>query len=228
MKLFQSYQQRYQRYHLLVSNLFRPVFLLAANFYFKKDYPQVDLSSFSSIRLSRMCVVRGRFPDLDIPLLSDEELDRLYIETNMLYAKDTAKAAWWITKTSVKLPFKVLQRTVSGVAEGSAKFDRLTASLSPMTGSSGSKVSAKPYESGHAMSQKSDIQRLEFEVQMYEKKYDEGMRSQSASDRKYANEITLSILNEKKRDLSFWLERHEEQKKQDAISDEIFNHSKKR
>jgi hypothetical protein len=227
MKLFQSYQQRYQRYHLLVSNLFRPVFLLAANFYFKKDYPQVDLSSFSSIRLSRMCVVRGRFPDLDIPLLSDEELDRLYIETNMLYAKDTAKAAWWITKTSVKLPFKVLQRTVSGVAEGSAKFDRLTASLSPMTGSSGSKVSAKPYESGNAMSQKSDIKRLEFEVQMYEKKYEEGMRG-NAGDRKYANEITLSVLNDKRRDLSFWLERHEEQKKQDAISDEIFNHSKKR
>ena len=227
MKLFQSYQQRYQRYHLLVSNLFRPVFLLAANFYFKKDYPQVDLSSFSSIRLSRMCVVRGRFPDLDIPLLSDEELDRLYIETNMLYAKDTAKAAWWITKTSVKLPFKVLQRTVSGVAKGSAAFDKLAAPLNAMSGSPGAKASSKPYVSGHALTQTSDIKRLESDIQNYQEKYDFAVKVGGVQG--HADAETYSrLLSTARRDLSLVLKNHEFQQKQDAIMNDIFGQGKKR
>ena len=84
------------------SFLMRRYYLFLAKFYFKKKYPQVNYSEFSTMRLFKMCNVKLRFPNLDIPLLDDEELDRLNTETNIMNAKSAAKATWWATKTTAK------------------------------------------------------------------------------------------------------------------------------
>jgi hypothetical protein len=84
------------------SFLMRRYYLFLAKIYFKKKYPQVNLSDFSTMRLYKMCNVKVRFPNLDIPLLDDKELDRLNTETNLMNAKSVAKASWWVTKNTAK------------------------------------------------------------------------------------------------------------------------------
>ena len=81
-------------------SLFRSYYLFLAKFHFKKKYPQVNFSEFSTMRLFKMCNVKLRFPDLDIPLLDDDELDRLNAETNVMNAKSVANATWWAAKTT--------------------------------------------------------------------------------------------------------------------------------
>jgi hypothetical protein len=212
MKLFQSYV-------LFVSNLFRPFFLLVANFYFKKNYPQVDLSSFSTVRLSRMCAIRGQFPNLDIPLLSDEDLDRLYFETNIMYAKDTAKAAWWVAKISAKLPIKAVQISATGLKKGSATFDNLTVPLKSISGSSSSNDNAKPYESGLAMSAAVRIETLESDIKNYQEKYDFALKIGGVQGHADAD-IYSSLLKDRRKELSHLRETYEFQQKQDSLTDE--------
>jgi len=75
----------YQIYKAIfkVSALFmRSYYLLLAKFYFQKKYPQVDFKEFSTNRLLKMCYLRIQSKDLDLPLLSDEEIDLLTNETN--------------------------------------------------------------------------------------------------------------------------------------------------
>jgi len=75
----------YQIYKALfkVSALFmRSYYLLLAKFYFQKKYPQVDFKEFSTNRLLKMCYLRIQSKDIDLPLLSDEEIDLLTNETN--------------------------------------------------------------------------------------------------------------------------------------------------
>ena len=69
-----------------------------------------------------------------------------------------------------------------------------------------SKTGTKPNFSGDAYSAAEKIKQLEFEIQMYQEKYDEGMRSPNAVDHKYANEIHLPMIEERKRDLKHWRE----------------------
>jgi hypothetical protein len=75
----------YQMYKAIfkVSALFmRSYYLLLAKFYFQKKYPQVDFKEFSTNRLLKMCYLRIQSKDIDLPLLSDEEIDLLTNETN--------------------------------------------------------------------------------------------------------------------------------------------------
>lgn len=195
MKLWQGYVS-------LVENLFRPFLLLVANFYFKKRYPEVDLSSFSTVRLRKMCNVWGRFPDVDIPLLSDDELDRLNTETNWLNAKATAKAAWWVV---VKAPVEAAKNTASGLTKGRNAINNLTAPLNKISNSSEETVSRKPYESGLAMSAASEVETLESEIKSTQEKYEMALRSGGAAAT--SPEVYLSVLNEKKKQLSAARER---------------------
>jgi hypothetical protein len=97
------------------SFLMRRYYLFLAKFYFKKKYPQVNLSEFSTMRLFKMCNVKARFPDLDIPLLDDKEIDRLNKETNIMNAKSAAKATLWATKTTAKAAWWTAKTTTNVV-----------------------------------------------------------------------------------------------------------------
>jgi hypothetical protein len=127
-----------------------------------------------------------------IPLLDDEELNRLNAETNVMNAKSAAKAAWWVTKTTAKATIRTVEMT--GTAMNAA-----ASGMNAMSRSSGSKAGAAPYVSGLALSAADKIKQLEFEIQMYQEKYDEGMRSPNASDHKYANEIYSPMVEERKK-----------------------------
>ena len=215
MKLWQGYVS-------LVENLFRPFLLLVAKFHFKKRYPEVDLSSFSTVRLRKMCNVWGRFPDVDIPLLSDEELDRLNTETNWLNAKATAKAAWWVV---VKAPVEAAKNTASGITQGRNAFNNLMAPLNKISNSSEEKVSSKPYESGLAMSAASEVETLESEIKRYQEKYEMALRSGGAAP--IDPEVYLSMLNEKKKRLSGARESLKMHREHDSIRQDIRQQPKK-
>jgi hypothetical protein len=76
----------------------RGYYLFLTKFYFQKKYPQVNFKDFSTKRLYTMCYVRSQFKDLDLPLLSDEELDRLKIETNKKHIEAVGKGLGELAK----------------------------------------------------------------------------------------------------------------------------------
>ena len=74
--------QIYKAMHKVSAVFMRSYYLILAKFYFQKKYPQVDFKDFSTSRLFKMCYLRIQRKDLDLPLLSDEEIDLLTTEIN--------------------------------------------------------------------------------------------------------------------------------------------------
>jgi hypothetical protein len=77
--------------------------------------------------------------------------------------------------------------------------------LKPFIGKKGSqeqstKKSVLP-KSGYTMSNESDIERLKFEIDMYEKDYEKGMRSPSRADNEHAIKIHLPMIEQRKKQL---------------------------
>jgi hypothetical protein len=203
------------------SFLMRRYYLFLAKIYFKKKYPQVNLSDFSTMRLYKMCNVKVRFPNLDIPLLDDKELDRLNTETNLMNAKSVAKASWWVTKNTAKATWWATKTTAkvtlktAGMA--GATMNAAGSGLNSLSGANKAGSDGTPYKSGYTTSNEATISRLEFEIAMYEKKYEEGMSSPNAGDRKYAIEIHLPMIEERKRDLKHWREQLKFNQNQDSF-----------
>ena len=86
--------------------------------------------------------------------------------------------------------------------------------------SNGSKTGIKPNFSGLTLSAEEKVKQLEFEIQMYQEKYDEGMRSPNAVDHKYANEIHLPMINERKKELKHWVDTLKRHQESDALQNQ--------
>jgi len=87
--------------------------------------------------------------------------------------------------------------------------------LKPFVGKKGSQEKSskksEPSKSGHTRGNEANIERLKNEIAMYEKEYEEGMRSPSKADNEYAIKIHLPIVQRKKEELKYeedWLKRN--------------------
>lgn len=87
--------------------------------------------------------------------------------------------------------------------------------LKPFVGKKGSQEKSpkksEPYKSGHTRANEASIERLKHEIAMFEKEYEEGMRSPSKADNEYAVKIHLPLVQRKKEELKHeedWLKRN--------------------
>ena len=78
---------------------------------------------------------------------------------------------------------------------------------------------SEPSKSGYTISNEANIDRCEMELAMYEKEYEEGMRSPSTADNEYSIKIHLPLIEERKKRLKDL----KEDLKRNQTSDDIRN-----
>jgi hypothetical protein len=190
------------------SFLMRRYYLFLAKFYFKKKYPQVNYSEFSTMRLLKMCNVKVRFPNLDIPLLDDEELDRLNTETNVMNAKSVAKASWWVTKNTAKATWWATKTTAKATlktAEMAGTAMNAAGSALDSSSSSATKSSlSNTWNAGDVEKHGDNIKALKDELKRYEERY------KSEASLPYGSRgLALEVIEDRIKDIKHKLE-HEE------------------
>jgi hypothetical protein len=185
-------------------SLFRSYYLFLAKFHFKKKYPQVNFSEFSTMRLFKMCNVKLRFPDLDIPLLDDDELDRLNAETNVMNAKSVANATWWAAKTTAKATWWATKTTANATlktAEMAGAAMNAAGSALDSSSSSTSKASLlKPQNARDIEKHGDKIKDLKAHLKHLEERY-EFEASLPYGSRTTALEVKEAVIKDVKREL---------------------------
>ena len=197
------------------SFLMRRYYLFLAKFYFKKKYPQVNYSEFSTMRLLKMCNVKVRFPNLDIPLLDDEELDRLNTETNVMNAKSVAKASWWVTKNTAKATWWATKTTAKATlktAEMAGTAMNAAGSALDTSSSSTTKPSLfKTQNAGDIEKHEDKIKNLKAHLKHLEERY-EFEASLPYGSRSTALEVKEAVIKDVRRELE-----NEEKRRDDKI-----------
>jgi hypothetical protein len=187
------------------SFLMRRYYLFLAKIHFKKKYPQVNLSEFSTMRLIKMCNVKVRFPNLDIPLLDDEELDRLNTETNVMNAKSVAKASWWVTKNTAKATWwatKTTAKVTLKTAEIAGTAMNAAGSALDSSSSSATKQSlSKTMNAGHIETREGNIKALKAQLKHLEERYE--MEASTPHGRTMALEVHEDVIKDVKRKLEY-------------------------